>query len=55
MKLKKGQEIYIKVTVVSQARDDRPANLKGYIVKTNRGDTAYIEPTDILVPLEEIK
>ena len=53
MKLKKGQEVLIKVRIVRQTLDNRPENKRGYEVITGRGSTAYIDPQDIFISLEE--
>jgi proteasome lid subunit RPN8/RPN11 len=52
MKLKAGTKVLIKAKIVRQAVDGRPKEECGYLVKTSRGE-CYVEPGDILVPLEE--
>ena len=52
--IKRGTEVYIKVTITGRASDNRPEEEKGYKFQTRRGGN-YVDPADILVPLLELE
>ena len=55
MKLKKGTEVYIKVTIIRQALDTNcPKEERGYEFRTKRGGL-YVNFEDILVSLDKLR